>query len=423
MGATIWKGASMTEHEYGRVAEDGTVFVRRPDGEEVAVGQWAAGDPAAGLAFFERKYEGLKAEAELLLVRLKEGKGSPESVVTVAEKLRDAVANPHLVGDLSALSALADQLEAAGEARKEQASAAKAAARERTMATRTTIVEEAEQLAADTHWKATGERFKELQTQWSALPRGDRSTRDAEQELWKRFSAARSTFDKARRVHFAAMDATRKEAQSAKEGIIGRAEALATSTDWVETSRAYRSLMDEWKAAPRGGRADEDKLWARFRAAQDAFFSARNAAADQRDGDQKTNLVAKEALAAEAEALLPITDLAAARSALRAIGERWNAIGHVPRNDRERVEGRLRRVEEAVHRFEADQWRRTDPAKRALAEATVATFRESLAKLEAEAVAAQAAGNERKAADLQGRIVQTRSLLAAAENSLAEYSG
>ena len=124
----------------------------------------------------------------------------------------------------------------------------------------------------------------------------------------------------------------------------------------------------------------------------------------------------------EAEALLPITDLAAAKTAMRSIGQRWNAIGHVPRNDRDKVEGRLRKVEEAIKRSEEDQWRRTDPAKRALAESTVETFRASLTKLEKQAAAAEAAGDARKAADLQARITTTRSLLEAAENSLAEYS-
>ncbi len=185
----------------------------------------------------------------------------------------------------------------------------------------------------------------------------------------------------------------------------------------------YRGLMDEWKAAPRAGRTDEDKLWARFRAAQDAFFDARNSAQSERDGDQLENLHAKEALAVEAEALLPIADLVAAKAAMRTLGERWNAIGHVPRNDRDKIEGRLRKVDDAIKRAEEDQWRRTDPAKRALAESTVETFSASLAKLEKQAAAAEAAGDERKTAELQARITTPRSLLEAAENSLAEYSG
>ncbi len=413
----------MTEHDHGRVADDGTVYVRRPDGQEVAVGQWAAGAPAEGLAFFERKYDGLRAEAELLIARLKDGKGSAENVSIVVSKLTDAVDNPHVVGDLAALTALSEKITSAGQAQQEAAAAAKAAVRAATLAARTTIAEEAESLADATQWKATGDKFKELQERWTALPRGDRASRDSEQELWKRFSAARSVFDKARRVHFANLDAQRKEAGAAKQAIIERAQALSSSTDWAETARAYRGLMDEWKAAPRGGRHDEDKLWARFRAAQDVFFDARTASQNERDGDQADNLAAKEALATEAEGLLPVTDLAAAKSALRGIAERWNAIGHVPRNDRDRVEGRLRKVEDAVRRSEEDQWRRTDPAKRALAESTVETFRASLVKLEKQAEAAHTAGDVRKATDLDGRVEQTRALLDAAENSLAEYSG
>lgn len=412
----------MTEHDHGRVAEDGTVYVRRPDGEEVVVGQWAAGDPAEGLAFFARKYDGLRAEADLLLRRLHDGKASPDAVAALTAKLRATVEEPHVVGDLAALATLADSLDAAGAARKEAVAAARAAARAQTIAERTALVEQAEALATSTQWKAAGDQFKDLQTAWTALPRGDRSTRDAEQDLWKRFSAARSTFDKARRTHFASLDTARKEALTAKEALIARAEELSTSTDWADTARAYRDLMDRWKAAPRAGRADEDRLWARFRAAQDRFFDARAGQQAERDGDQRTNALAKEALAAEAEELLPITDLAAARNALRGIQERWSAIGHVPRADRDRIEGRLKRVEDAVRRHEEEQWRRSDPAKRALAQSTVETFRASLAKLEAEEASARAAGNARRAADLASRAGLTRSLLAAAENSLAEYS-
>lgn len=412
----------MTEHDHGRVADDGTVYVRRPDGEEVVVGQWAAGAPAEGLAFFERKYDGLRAEAELLLVRLRDGKASPDAVTALTARLRQVVETPNVVGDLAALSALADQLDEAGAARKEAVAAARVAARARTITERTAIVEEAEGLSNSTQWKSTGDHFKELQAAWTALPRGDRSTRDAEQDLWKRFSAARAAFDKARRAHFSTLDAARKEASTVKESLIDRAESLSTSTDWAETSRAYRDLMDQWRAAPRAGRSDEDRLWARFRTAQDRFFEARTASQSERDDDQRVNARAKEALADEAEALLPISDLAATKSALRGIQDRWSAMGHVPRADKERLEGRLRRVEDAVRRSEDDQWRRTDPAKRALAESTVETFRTSLTKLEAEADAADASGNARRAADLRSRAVSTRSLLAAAENSLAEYS-
>jgi hypothetical protein len=133
--------------------------------------------------------------------------------------------------------------------------------------------------------------------------------------------------------------------------------------------------MTQWKAAGRAGRDDEEALWTRFRAAQDTFFAARSGTFAERDAGQRENLERKEALVAEAEALLPVSDLTSARRALRSISERWEAIGHVPRGDRDRIESRLRRVEEAVRSAEDSEWRRTNPEARARAEATVAQLR------------------------------------------------
>ena len=106
-----------------------------------------------------------------------------------------------------------------------------------------------------------------------------------------------------------------------------------TSTDWAVTATAFRDLMQEWKAAGRTARKEDDALWARFRAAQDAFFAARTAANDQVESEFRENLKVKEQLLAEAEALLPVRDPQAARTALRDIQDRWEAAGKVPRAD------------------------------------------------------------------------------------------
>jgi hypothetical protein len=180
--------------------------------------------------------------------------------------------------------------------------------------------------------------------------------------------------------------------------------------------------MTRWKAAGRAGKGDEDALWARFREAQDAFFGARNAAFGERDAGFAENLAAKEALLAEAEAI-DVTDLKAAKSALRGIQERWEKVGHVPRGDKERIEGRLRKIEDAVRRGEQEQWRRTNPEAKARASATVTQFQGSLDKLRADLEKATAAGDTRKVADLEGRIATTESLLEAAQRAADEFSG
>lgn len=404
---------------FGRIAEDGTVFVRTADAE-VAVGQWAAGTPEDGLQFFARKYEDLRAEIDLAVRRLPEGKATPESALALIERVRAAVETPAMVGDLAALSSKVTELESLIAARRAAISAEKAAAREAALAARTALVVESETLAESTQWKATGERFKTLLEAWKSAPRGDRGK---EQELWKRFSHARSTFDKHRRTHFARLDAERSEAKSTKEALIGEAENLSGSTDWNGTARTYRDLMTKWKAAPRASKAEEDSLWSRFKKAQDTFFAARAEALDVRDVSLKENAVAKEALLAEAESLVPVSDLKSAKTALRSIQERWEKSGHVPRTDKDRLDARMRKVEDAVRQAEEDSWRRTNPELRARAEQTVEQFRSSVQKIERKRAKAEADGDQRGVETADQSLATTRILLEAAEKGLAEYAG
>jgi len=219
------------------------------------------------------------------------------------------------------------------------------------------------------------------------------------------------------------VDAERKEATSAKESIIAEAEKLAISTDWVNGAKAFRTLIDRWKVAPRAQRSADDRLWARFKAAQDSFFDAKNAAASEAEEALRPNVEAKLALAAEAEALLPITDAKAAKSALRSIQTRWDAVGDVPRAERERVEGRLRKVEEALRALEADRWKKDNPEARARAEATVAQFQISVDKLTKELAGAISTNNAAAVAKAENALASSQPLLDAAKRALAEFGG
>jgi hypothetical protein len=401
---------------HGRIDVDGTVWLRTPAGE-IVVGQWAAGTPEEGLAFFGRKYDDLLVEVDLAAFRLKEGRGLDTAPTAVAHA-REALAAPAFLGDVEELARSCDEVDALMVTARAAREEARAQQREAAVAAREAIVAEAEALAESTQWKVTGDRFTTLLDSWKAAPRIDRGR---EQALWKRFSSARTTFDRRRRQHFAERDAERKDALAAKESLIREAEALSSSTDWAGTTRAYRTLMDRWKAAPRGSRQDEDRLWARFRAAQDAFFAARDAVNAERDVEHRANLERKQALVVEAEALLPVTDIAAAKKALRAIAERWEAIGHVPRQDKDRIERRLRAVEDAVRQADDKRWAATDPARRARAEDTAERFRASLAKAEESLAAARAAGDARAIAKAESTVESTRALLAAVEGTVSEF--
>lgn len=409
----------MTEPVWGRVDAEGQVFVRTAEGERL-VGAWLAGDPADGLAYYQRRYQALVVDIDLLTHRVDDAGLSPEEAMAKIGKIRAQLDEPTCVGDLETLRSRLDVLVATVEGKRADRAAEKRAARAAVLQRREALAVEAEALAEGTRWKAGTERFRAIVEEWKTLPRHDRA---AEQALWQRISHARTAFDKRRRAHFAQLDGQRHAAQATKEQLVAEAEALSASTDWGPTAGAYRELMSRWKAAGPAPRSAEDALWQRFRAAQDAFFAARNATFSERDAGQRENLEAKRALAAEAEALLPVADPAEARRLLRGIQDRWAAVGHVPRSDREAVEGRLRAVEQAVRDAEDSRWRRTNPEARARAADTVAQLHATIAKLDRQREAALAAGDTRALEDADAALDARRQWLAQAEQALAEFGG
>lgn len=408
---------------WGRVAADGTVYVRTAEGEEREIGNWAAGTPAEGLAFYQTRFDGLRTKVDLLERRLRSDAGGKDAAATLAE-LRAAVTDAHAIGDLAALLGRLDALEALAEQRRAARKEARAKELVEAAERKEQIVAEAESLAESGQWKSTGERLRALVEEWKAVPRLDRK---ADDELWNRFAAARSAFAKRRKSHFAELDAERDAARARKEELVEQAEELAAQpiiqpTDWADNAQGFRDLMARWKKAGHAQRDVEDKLWVRFKAAQDGFFAARNADWDKRDAGLKENLTRKEELLVEAKALLPVRDLKAAKSALRTLQERWEEVGQVPRDAKARIEGQLREVERAVADAEQAEWQRTNPEARARAEATVRQLEASLEKFQNELAKAQAAGNARKAADAEAAISARREWLEQAQSALAEFT-
>ncbi|WP_418956003.1 DUF349 domain-containing protein [Streptomyces tritici] len=409
----------MSSDPWGRVDETGTVYVRTADGEKV-VGSWQAGTPEEALAYFERKYEGLVVEIGLLERRVRTTDLSAKDAMTAIDHLRQQVDEHHAVGDLDALSKRLDKLVETVESRREERKAQKARQTDEARHAKEALVAEAEELAQSEQWRAAGDRLRSLVDTWKGLPRLDRKSDD---ELWHRFSHARSAFSKRRKAHFASLDAQREEARKAKEALVAEAESLSNSTDWGATAARYRELMAEWKAAGRAQREFEDDLWNRFRGAQDVFFAARSSVFAERDAEQGENLKLKEELAAEAEKLVPVTDLKAARAAFRAINERWEAIGHVPRDARSKVEGRMHAVERAIQEAEEAEWRRTNPEARARAAGLTGQLQDAVDKLQKQIDAARAAGNDAKADKLARELEGRQALLDQALKGLEEFGG
>jgi len=404
---------------WGRVDADGTVYVRTADGERV-IGSWAAGSPEEALAFYRRKFESLETEVTLIEQRIAATEIAPAQAQSTVQRLLKSLPDASALGDLDGLRTRLEALTGAVDARREEAKAAREKARTEARDVKERIVAEAEHIAAEaTHWKASGERMAELLEEWKAAPHADRSI---EAVLWKRLSAARNSFTKRRKAYFASLEAEREGVRVRKERLVEEAEALSDSTDWGGTSSVYRDLMRQWKEAGRAGRDDEADLWKRFRDAQDKFFAARSEVFAAKETELRANAGVKEQLLAEAQALLPVTDWRAARSALRGIQERWEQAGPVPRESRDGLEGGLRKVEDAVKRAEDNQWKRSNPEAVARAQGTVDQLRTAISTLESQLAKAQARGDQSGIRKAEEAIAARRSWLAEAERTLAEFS-
>ena len=405
--------------DWGRVDADGTVYVRTPEGER-SVGQMPDATPEEALAFFTKRYDDLAFEVGLLEQRVKAGALGPDEATASVRQVHDTLKDAQAVGDLAGLDARLDALTGTIETQREKRKADRARKLERARGEKERIAAEAEQISAGNDWRNGANRMRELLEQWKSLPRLDRGADDA---LWRRFSTARTTYTRRRKAHFAELNEKRDSARVVKERLVVEAEALADSTEWGPTSGKYRDLMRQWKAAGPAPKGVDDQLWERFRAAQDKFFGARGAANAELDRQFAENAEKKEALLVEAEALLPVTDLKAAKESFRDIAERWDAAGKVPRERMKELEGRIRRVEQAIRGVEDDEWRRSNPEARARAADTVSQLEASIAELQAKHDRAVAAGNTQKAEEHATAMEARKAWLAEARKALDEFSG
>ncbi len=409
----------VTARAWGRVDEEGTVYVRIAEGER-AVGQMPDAGPTEALSFFTRRYTDLVFEVQLLEQRVRKRALTPDEATASVQQVLSSVQGAQAVGDLDGLERRLAALTGLISQQREQRRADRARKQEKSKVEKERIVEEAERLAQGNDWRNGANRLRQLLDEWKALPRLEKNADDT---LWRRFSTARTTYTRRRKSHFSEVNEQRDSARQVKEKLVIEAEALSGSTDWGPAAGRYRDLMRQWKEAGPAPKDVDDQLWKRFRGAQDAFFGARDATNAELDREFSANAQKKEALLAEAEALVPVTDLRSAKEAFRNIAERWDAAGKVPRERMKDLEARMRRIEQAIRGTEDEQWRRSNPEARARAADTVAQLESLLADLERKRASAVAAGNTRKADEHAAAIEARQSWLAQARKALQEFSG
>ncbi|MEO0056304.1 MAG: hypothetical protein RL436_149 [Actinomycetota bacterium] len=411
--------------KFGRVGDDGTVYVITPTGDR-AVGSYPGKSADEALAYFVKKFEMVASEVALLAARIRSGAMVPSDAHEAVNKLRTQISDLNGVGDLATLSASLEKIpalitehEGAYQARKAAQAAERELRKNEATAIKEKIVAEAESLIDSVAWKVTTARLKVLLEEWKKAPRLDKKIDAA---LWKRFSSSRNKFDKRRRTHFANLDSEHKKVAAIKEVIVKEAEALANSKEWLVTANKYKSLMDQWKASGRGKKSTDTVLWTRFKSAQDTFFAAKNADMEKRKGSMIENLAKREAMIVEFEAILPITDFKSAKKKFYDLMGKWQKIGMTDRKKRAAFDARIKKIEDEISELERNHQRKSDPSAKAQASKVVQGLAEAIENYEKQAAKAEAAGQTAKAMVAREAAAARRAWLEQAEKGLTEFT-
>jgi len=411
--------------KFGRVGEDGTVYVITPTGDR-AVGSYPGKSPEEALAYFVKKFEMAASEVALLAARIRSGAMVPSDAHEAVNKLRTQITELNGVGDLANLAASLEKIpalisehEGAYQARKAAQTAEREARKAEAEAIKEKIVAEAESLVDSVAWKITTTRLKELLDDWKKAPRLDKKIDAA---LWKRFSSSRNKFDKRRRVHFSNLDSEQKKVAGIKEIIVKEAESLANSREWLNTAKRYKELMDQWKASGRGKKSTDTALWNRFKTAQDTFFKAKNADMDKRKTSMVENLAKREAMIVEFEALLPISDFKSAKNKFYDLMGKWQRIGMTDRKKLSTFDARIKKVEDEINELERNFQRKSDPSAKAQANKVVQGLAEAIENYEKQAEKAEAAGQTAKAMVAREAAAARRGWLEQAQKGLTEFT-
>ncbi|MEY4287007.1 MAG: hypothetical protein RL511_1093 [Bacteroidota bacterium] len=187
-------------------------------------------------------------------------------------------------------------------------------------------LKETEQWNTFKHWETQTAFVLDLQAQWKTIGSGSRKENEA---VYQAFRALCDEFFAAKKNFSKDADALSQEIVQKKKGLIEKAQALSSSTDWKNTADQLKKLQKQWQDFGSAGQRYENKLWKEFRAACNAFFDARQTHFEGQDAANTQNLEAKLALITALQNYTLPADKQAALAELRDFQQQFNAIGPV----------------------------------------------------------------------------------------------
>ena len=206
------------------------------------------------------------------------------------------------------------------------------------------LCEKAEELLDEKSMTKAFKALQKLHEDWKEI---GPVPQEKKEEIWERFKAASDKINAIRREHYAKLEESQKANLEAKKALCDKAEALLnaeyTSVNaWQKKSDELSEIFGVWKTVGLASKKDNEEIWARFKAAMDAFFQKKKEFFASMKDKQNENLERKTQLCAEAEALMESTDWKNATEQLKKIQEEWKTIGPVPKRHTDKIWKRFR---------------------------------------------------------------------------------
>ena len=198
---------------------------------------------------------------------------------------------------------------------------------------KTKLCEAAEKLADETDVISA---FHQLQKLHQEYRETGPVARELREEIWNRFKAASTVINKRHQQHFEALRSKEEENLTRKTALCEKVEAIAAeenkgSADWERHTKEIIELQAEWKTIGFAPQKMNVKIFERFRAACDDFFSRKAEHFRGLKDTFKENADKKRALIEKAKALQDSTDWKSTSDKLINLQKEWKTIGMVPK--------------------------------------------------------------------------------------------
>lgn len=218
------------------------------------------------------------------------------------------------------------------------------AEQEKNLLAKQALITELEQLVAEKptsskQWAEMTEKVEELMTTWRTI---GYATTDQNDAVWKQFKGRIDQFYAARKEYYETIRSAHEANYNKKVALCVQAEAIALRDDWKKATEELLKLQQEWREIGTVERKHADKLWTRFRAANDEFFNRKSEHYQSVHGNEQENLATKEAILAELKAYEFGDDKEENLRVIKEFQRRWIEAGFVPMSEKDRLQTEFR---------------------------------------------------------------------------------